>query len=106
MSSSCAWCKLFGIRRLIFHIGNPNVGRFHDPNYRLFCESLHHMKSKPSRISFFSPYQEKCNEIHCGARVFGLRNWSKYTNDVFFRFKTLLKSDFEDASQWYCRVAC
>ena len=24
MSSSCAWCKLFEIRRLIFHIGNPN----------------------------------------------------------------------------------
>ena len=26
MSSSCAWYKLFEIRRLIFHIGNPTVG--------------------------------------------------------------------------------
>ena len=25
MSSSCAWCKLFEIRRLIFHIGNPTI---------------------------------------------------------------------------------
>ena len=26
VSSSCVWCKLFEIRRSIFHIGNPNIG--------------------------------------------------------------------------------
>ena len=26
MSSSCAWYKLFEIRRLIFHVGNPRGG--------------------------------------------------------------------------------
>ena len=29
MSSSCAWYKLFEIRRLIFHVGNPNDSLLH-----------------------------------------------------------------------------
>ena len=33
MNSSCAWYKLFEIRRLIFHVGDPNVSN----TYRANC---------------------------------------------------------------------
>ena len=68
MSSSCAWYKLFEIRRLIFHIGNPRVSNL-----------VQKKKNPPSSIFRGSGPETTKPQIITSEGVHNIR-WTSYGN--------------------------